>query len=198
MTARRGLLFGIALLALSGTGTGIAQEVQVAAEADAPAPPPADVQVPVPAPVRAEIAAKKPVFIFVQSAKAVAFDGGRLTLKGVGSTTIYFAERPERVTGHMTTRAFVPFWRDGKDTFVADAPHATLSLLGQGVESDVVLELRDPVLKGEDLTYSATVLQGDAPIRGGPASLFIDLVGVPGAVLASGLERRTWLRRGSY
>jgi len=196
MTSRRSLLLGGALLAVSVPGIGLTQEVQVPAEVHAPAPPPADVQVPVPAP--AEVPAKKPVLIVVQSSKAVTFDGSRLTLKGVSPTTIYFADRPERVTGHMTNRAFVAFWKDGRDTFLVDAPHATLSMLGQGIESDVVLELRDPVLKGDDLTYSATVLQGEASIRGGPASLFIDLANVPGAALASGMERRTWNRRGSY
>ncbi len=186
MTSRRSLLLGGVLLTLSVPGIGRTQEVQAPAEAQ------------VPAAVPAERPAKKPVFIFVQSAKAVTFENGRLTLRGVSATTVFFADRPERVTGHMSTRAFVPFWQDGKDTFLADAPHATLSLLGQGAESDVVLELRDPVLKGEDLTYSATVLQGDLTTKAGTASLFIDLVGVPSAAVASGLERRTWLRRGAY
>lgn len=142
--------------------------------------------------------AKKPVFIFVQSAKSVMYDNGKLTLKGVGATTVFFADRPERVTGHMSTRAFVPFWKDGKDTFLMDPPHATLSFLGQGDAADVVVELRDPVLKGDDLSYGATVLQGEVPARGGVASLFIDLVGVPAVPLASGTERRTWRRRGYY
>lgn len=146
----------------------------------------------------AEEPAKKPVFIFVQSAKSVTYDNGRLTLKGVGATTVFFADRPERVTGHMSTRAFVPFWHDGKSSFLMDPPHATLSFLGQGDAGDVVVELRDPVLKGDDLSYGATVLQGDMPARSGVASLFIDLVGVPATTLASGAERRTWRRRGYY
>jgi hypothetical protein len=174
MAPRRPFLLGIVLLALPGIG--LAQEAQ----------PPADVP------------AKKPVFIFVQSAKGVTYENGKLTLKGVSATTIFFADRPERVTGHMSTRAFVPFWKDGRDTFVADPPHATLSLLGQGQAADVVVELREPVLKGEDLAYSANVLQGELPAKGGAASLFIDLVGVPVTALASGTERRTWHRRGYY
>jgi hypothetical protein len=211
MTSRRSFVLCALLLCPTIPGIGCAQDVRprtdAAAEAPAAAPveppvapaePPAAAPVEVPATTPTETAPRKPVFIFMQSAKAVTFESGRLTLKGVGATTMYFADRPQRVTGHMSMRTFVPFWKDGRDTFLADPPHATLSLLGQGDDTDVVVQLRDPVLKGDDLSYSATVLQGDAPIRGGPASLFIDLVGVPDAALASGTERRTWHRRGHY
>ena len=176
MIPRRSLLLGATLLALVGPGIGVAQEAQIPAEQPA----------------------KKPVYIFVQSAKSATYDNGRLTLKGVGATTVFFADRPERVTGHMSTRAFVPFWKEGKESFLADAPHATLSFLGQGDAADVVMELRDPVLKGDDLTYGATILQGDVPAKGGVVSLFIDLIGVPPQSLANGAERRTWRRRGYY
>ena len=178
LTARRLLLLflGAALLALVAPRFGLAQE---APSADAPA--------------------KKPVFIFVQSAKSVTYDNGKLTLKGVSATTIFFADRPERVTGHMATRAFVPFWKEGKAAFLADPPHATLSLLGEGDAGDVVVELRDPVLKGDELSYGAAVLQGEIPAKGGVASLFIDIVGVPTMSLHdAGTERRMWRRRGSY
>ena len=176
MLTVRGLLLGAALVAITAPGIGLAQE-----------PPPA------------EEPAKKPVFIFVQSAKSVTYDSGKLTLKGVSATTIFFADRPERVTGHMSTRAFVPFWKEGKETFLADPPHATLSLLGQGDAADVVVELRDPVLKGDELSYGASVLQGEMPAKGGVASLFIDVVGMPATAMTNaGVEKRTWRRRGYY
>jgi hypothetical protein len=207
MTSRRSFVLCALLLCPTIPGIGCAQDVRPrtdAAEAPAAAPveppvaSPPQVPAETPAAAPAETAPRKPVFIFMQSAKAVTFEGGRLTLKGVGATTTYFADRPQRVTGHMSTRIFVPFWKDGRDTFLADPPQATLSLLGQADDADVVVQVRDPVLKGDDLSYSATVLQGDVPIRGGPASLFIDLAGVPDAALASGTERRTWHRRGHY
>jgi hypothetical protein len=143
--------------------------------------------------------ARKPVFLFVQSAKSVTYDNGRLTLKGVGATTAFFADRPERVTGHMSTRAFIPFWKEGKESFLADPPNATLSLIGQGEEGDVVIEVRDPVLKGDDLSYSVKVLQGELPAKAGVASLFIDIIGMPTTPMPNaGGERRIWRRRGYY
>jgi hypothetical protein len=175
--ARRHFLLGAALLAVAVPRIGLAQEGQPSQE-----PP-----------------AKKPVFIFLQSAKSVTYDNGKLTLKGVSATTIYFADRPERVTGHMSTRAFIPFWKEGKETFLADPPHATLSVLGQGDGEDVVVELRDPVLKGDELSYGATVLQGEIPAKGGVASLFIDIIGMPAAAMPNaGAEQRMWRRRGYY
>lgn len=174
--AAKRLLLGATLLALAAPRVALAQET----------PPPT------------QEPGKKPVFIFIQSAKGVAYDSGKLTLRGVSSTTLFFADRPERVTGHMSTRVFISFWKEGKDTFLSDAPHATLSILGQGETGDVVVELRDPVLKGDDLSYVATVLQGEMPPKGGMASLFIDIIGVPTTSMGSGAESRTWRRRGFY
>ena len=112
MTLRPSLLVCALLLCPTVPGIGCAQEVRSPAEAagEAPAVAPAAAPADVPAAVPAETPPRKPVFIFVQSAKAVTFEGGRLTLKGVGATTMYFADRPQRVTGHMSTRTFVPFW----------------------------------------------------------------------------------------
>jgi hypothetical protein len=176
MATRRGFLFGMAVLAIAAPRLGLAQGTSAAQE-----------------PV------KKPVFLFIQSAKSVTYDNGKLTLKGVSAATVFFSDRPERVTGHMSTRAFIPFWKEGKESFLSDPPNATLSLLGQGEEGDVVIEVRDPVLKGDDLSYSVKVLQGDLPAKAGVASLFIDIVGMPTAPMNNaGAERRMWRRRGYY
>jgi hypothetical protein len=176
MATRRDFLAGAAVLASTAPGSLLAQATQATEEP-----------------------AKKPVFIFVQSAKSATYDNGKLTLKGVSATTIFFADRPERVTGHMSTRAFIPFWKEGKETFLADAPQATLSFLGQGDAADVVVELRDPVLKGDELGYSARILQGELPAKGGVVSLFIDIFAVPATLLPNaGAERRMWRRRGYY
>ena len=143
--------------------------------------------------------ARKVVFLFIQNAKSVTYDSGKLTLKGVGATTAFFADRPERVTGHMSTRAFIPFWKHGQATFLKDPPQATLSFLGEGDAGDVVIDLRDPALKGDDLSYSINVLQGDLPAKGGVASLFIDIVGMPTTPMPdASSETRIWRRRGNY
>ena len=146
--------------------------------------------------------AKEADFLFVQNANSMTFDqtNGKLTLKGISPVTIFFTDRPERIAGNMPTRAFVPFWSDGRDSFSKDAPNANLSILEQDrAVADIVVTLRNPVLKGEDLAYDVKILEGDMPAKGGPVSLFIDVIGMPLTPLSyAGVARRTAYRRAVY
>jgi len=58
---------------------------------------------------------KQADFLFVQTAKGIAFDRptGKLTLEGVSPVTVMFSDRPERIAANMKTAAFVPFWSRG-------------------------------------------------------------------------------------
>lgn len=146
--------------------------------------------------------AKEADFLFVQNAKAMTYDkaSGRLTLKGVSPVTVFFADRPERIAGNMPTSVFVPFWSEGKDSFAKDNPNANLSILEKDkAVADIVVMLGKPVLRGEDLTYDVRILEGDMPARGGPVSLFIDIIGMPLTPLSyAGVARRTAYRRAVY
>ena len=119
--------------------------------------------------------------LFVQSAKGMSYDkgSGKLTLQGVSPATIVFSDRPKRLAGHMATQEFVPFWSEGQDSFVKDPPNATVSIFGEQALSEVVVTLRNPVLKGDALTYDVKVLQGEMPAKGGLVSVFIDIIGMP-------------------
>lgn len=118
-------------------------------------------------------------FLFVQNARAVAFTGDRLILNGINPVTVMFSDRPERIAGHMATARFVPFWGEGTDSFLKDPPNATLSFLEDEALADAVVELRDPVIEGENLVYQVKVLEGEIPANAGMASLFIDIIGMP-------------------
>ena len=48
--------------------------------------------------------------LFVQTAASMTSDGGRITLQGVSPSTLYFADRPQREVGHMSSRQFVDVW----------------------------------------------------------------------------------------
>ncbi|HUM45823.1 MAG TPA: hypothetical protein PLD84_02770, partial [Chitinophagales bacterium] len=61
---------------------------------------------------------------------------GKLTLKGVSTNTIVFADRPVRAAGHQATAQFIEQWDEGKNSFAVDPPNATVSVLG-GDGSDV-------------------------------------------------------------
>ncbi|MGA7979472.1 MAG: hypothetical protein WCA32_04500 [Chromatiaceae bacterium] len=138
-------------------------------------------------------------FLFVQNARGVAYSEGKLTLKDVNPVTVMFSDRPERIAGHMATKRFVPFWKEGKDSFLKDPPNATLSFAEDKQLEDAVIELRDPVLEGENLTYKVKVLEGKVPAEGGLASLFIDIIGMPLTPLSfAGARRRMWRRAVCY
>jgi hypothetical protein len=145
---------------------------------------------------------KEADFLFVQNAKYMLYHrgSGKLTLQGISPVTIFFTDRPERIAGNMPTRVFVPFWSEGKDSFAKDNPNANLSILEQDkAVADVVVTLGKPVLKGEDLSYEVKVLEGNMPAKGGPVSLFIDIIGMPlTPVSYAGMARRTAYRRAVY
>lgn len=136
-------------------------------------------------------------FLFVQTAGGMAFDADRnlLTLRGVSPVTLFFTDRPERIAGNMETVRFVPFWSEGTDSFLSDPPNADLSVLVDGDLREAVVELRDPVLEGEDLRYTVRIIGGDMPVLGDNASLFIDIIGMPlTPVSIAGVRRRAYRR----
>ena len=136
-------------------------------------------------------------FLFVQTADAMAFDAdmNRLTLRDVGTTTLFFSDRPERTAGNMTTAAFVPFWSEGKDSFLSDNPNADISILEDGELKQVVVELADPVLENGDLHYTVKIISGDMPVEGDDVSIFIDVIGMPlTPVSIAGARRRAYRR----
>jgi hypothetical protein len=135
----------------------------------------------------------------VQNARSITHKDGLLTLKGVNPATVMFSDRPERIAGHMTTARFVPFWSEGSQSFLLDPPNATLSFLEGRELEDVVLVLQDPKLEGNDLSYQIRVLEGTLPEKGGAASLFIDIIGMPLTPISyAGVARRTWRRAVIY
>ena len=142
--------------------------------------------------------AKQADFLFVQTAKGMTFDKStnKLTLEGVSPITIFFTDRPERIAGHMKTTAFVPFWSTGKDSFLSDPPNADVSILEGDKLRQMVVVLQAPALKGDALTYTVKVLQGDVPVKGADVSVFIDIIGMPLTPLSyAGVARRTMYRR---
>jgi len=149
----------------------------------------------------AQSASNQGDFLFVQSAKSFSFDGSvsALTLNGVSPITFFFSDRPQRIAGNMTTAAFIPFWSKGKDSFLSDPPNADVSILAGGKLQQVIVELRDPVLHTDSLTYTIRELEGKLATRGTDVSLFIDIIGMPlTPVSYAGVGRRTFRRAVIY
>jgi hypothetical protein len=140
---------------------------------------------------------KEGEFLFVQSAKGMTFDKAtnKLTLTGVSPVTVFFTDRPERIAGNMNTTAFIPFWSVGKDSFKSNPPNADVSIMENGKLMQIVVELQDPVLAGDNLTYTVKVLQGDVPATGANVSVFIDIIGRPLTPFSfAGAARRSYRR----
>jgi hypothetical protein len=133
--------------------------------------------------------------LFVQNAKNMSFSEGKLVLRGVNPVTVCFTDRPARLAGHMQTSRFVPLWSQGKDSFLKDNPNATLSVFSGDNVSDLVVELSNPQLSGDDLTYDVRLLEGTPPATGGACALFIDIIGMPATPMSyAGAARRAWRR----
>jgi hypothetical protein len=115
-------------------------------------------------------------YLFVQMAKGAAMEKEKLILKDISPTVIFFSDRPKRIAGHMTIEDFVWEWQEdtGKNSFKADPPNAVLSIFDKDEVEDVVVELKNPQLKNNDLIYQISVLEDDKPLPSGPVSLFID------------------------
>ena len=136
-------------------------------------------------------------FLFVQSAKGMSFDksASKLTLEGVSPVTVFFSDRPERIAGNMKTTAFVPFWSKGKDSFLSDPPNADISILEADKLQQIVAVLEAPEMKGDNLTYTVKVLEGEMPAKGADVSVFIDVIGMPLTPLSyAGVARRAYRR----
>ena len=140
-------------------------------------------------------------FLFVQSAKSMSFDpaANKLTLKNVSPVTVFFTDRPERIAGNMNTTKFIPFWSDGKDSFKSDPPNADISIIEGKTLKQTVVELQDPVLDGDNLSYTVKVIKGDMPAEGTEVAVFIDIIGRPLTPLSyAGVARRSFRRAVIY
>ncbi len=113
--------------------------------------------------------------LMVLNADGASIADGVLTLTGISNNTILFADRPVRAAGHQTTEQFINQWGNGTDSFAADPPNATVSVLGGAGDevADAVVTLTNPALIGTTLTFQVTVLEGNL-VGDGPAAVFID------------------------
>jgi hypothetical protein len=132
--------------------------------------------------------------LFVQTAGRLSSDGQSvITLQAVSPSTIYFADRPKREVGHMSTSRFVDLWSDGDNSFATDPPNAVLSFAepADRTPEEVVVTIRNPRADGDSLTYQVNALDGKLPTSTGPVALFIDPFGRPlSPVSAAGMHRR--------
>ncbi len=131
--------------------------------------------------------------LFVQDAKAMVFDGSRLTLKEANPNIIFFCDRPVRTAGHMTRDAFMKLVTEGENSFADNPPNAAVSIVGAKDEvTEVVVTLsKRPLVSGNDMVFPIKVIDGELPNAGETVIMFIDPIGRPmSPTSAAGVHRR--------
>lgn len=124
----------------------------------------------------------KPMIMFVQIADNMMSDPTTSTLRlvNVAQQTLYFADRPERIAGHINIAAFLNEWtsKAGANNFGSDPPNAALSVSVPGKAKDTlaIIKISNPHVEGNDLLYSYEIIEGNLPNSGGATSLFIDWI----------------------
>jgi hypothetical protein len=143
----------------------------------------------------------EPALIVMNSSGAV-LENNKLILTGVAPSAIIFADRPTRAAGHALTVHLLEEWGSAADaSFAKDPPNATVSAFSKdgSFTKDAVVVLKSPSLQGDKLTFEVQVLEGDLKDADGPASVFIDIIGLPFTPLSfAGVARRTAYRAAMY
>lgn len=116
---------------------------------------------------------KEPSYLFVLSAASGSLEGDTLTLNGVPNV-IYFSDRPDRLAGHFSLEKFVESWNKGSDSFKADPPNATLSVLKKEGAKNAVIELKGVEQKNGSLYFKVVEQEGNVTRSFEAAGLFID------------------------
>jgi hypothetical protein len=123
---------------------------------------------------------KAPEYLFVQTAKNVAYKDGVLTSQDVSPVTAFFSDRPDRIVGQIRNDLFLKQWADGKNSFKSDPPNAYLTVFNEKTRpAGAIVALSSPRLTGNSLQYDARILRGAPPANGIESTLFIDGGGAP-------------------
>ena len=120
---------------------------------------------------------KKPGYLFVISGTSGSLKGDTLTLNGVPNV-LYFSDRPDRVAGHLSLEKFLELWNMGVNSYKADPPNATRSVLKKDGAKNTVVELMSVEQKSGSVVFTVAVLEGTIPGHFKAGSIFIDFSSV--------------------
>ena len=106
----------------------------------------------------------------------IDYKDGVMTLHGVPAQTMFFTDRPHRVVGNVPTDKFVARWTTdtGPNGFATVPPNAAVTVFQPDGAKTAIVELSNPRLDGNKLSYDVKVLQGIASVQPAEGVLFID------------------------
>ena len=119
--------------------------------------------------------------LFVQMAQKIDYKktdaaSGVMTLYDVPTQTMFFTDRPNRVVGNVPTSAFVTRWTTdkGPNGFATNPPNAAVTVFQPDGAKTAIVELSNPRLDGNKLSYDVKVLQGISSTQPAEGVVFID------------------------
>ena len=119
--------------------------------------------------------------LFVQMAQKIDYKktdaaSGVMTLYDVPTQTMFFTDRPNRVVGNVPISAFVTRWTTdkGPNGFATNPPNAAVTVFQSDGPKTAIVELRNPRLDGNKLSYDVKVLQGISSTQPAEGVVFID------------------------
>ena len=65
-----------------------------------------------------------------------------ITLNDVAKDTLYFSDRPNRLTGYMSTEDFAVMWHTGANSFSDDPPNTVIKFVSDGQSYVSIIELQ--------------------------------------------------------
>jgi len=185
----RGAAIRLAATAILGVSILTANLIEISTRAFSQTSPPSPIvkTIGVPSSAKQEIVTS----LIVMNARGATLENGKLSLSGISSNSIMFADRPIRAAGHALTARLLQEWSGG-ESFAKDPPNATVSVLSKDGSSvqDAVLVLKAPKLDGDKLTFDVDVLEGSLAGSDGPASVFIDTIGLSFPLFSFGAAAR--------
>ena len=114
-------------------------------------------------------------YLFVINFDTGSFENGKLRLNGNGtSNVIYFTDRPERESGHMSVKKFRSIWTKGINSFKSDPPNATLSVVSEGNDKYSVMVISNPKIFQNSIEFDVKKIEGEPPAAFKTGGLFID------------------------
>jgi len=118
-------------------------------------------------------------YMFVINFDTGSFENGKLRLNGNGtSNVIFFTDRPDRESGHMSVKKFKSIWTKGINSFNSDPPNATLSVIFGGKDKNSTMIISNPEIIQNSIVFDVTKIEGEPPASFNTGGLFIDPTGL--------------------
>jgi hypothetical protein len=94
-------------------------------------------------------------WLFALDAGSGSVDGSTLTLSEVGDEVLLFSDRPQRRVSRLSLAEFVSDW---DLLFAGSPPDAAIAWAANSSRADAAVELTDPLLDADDLSFTVTPL----------------------------------------